>query len=191
MSVPPEEITRILAEYHGGDRSALDRLLPLLYGELRRIAARRLRGERGGHTLQPTDLVHEAYLRLADMAGEPWRNRAHFVGVAARMMRHVLVDHARARSAAKRGGGDVRVTLGEGLVAADARDVDLVALDEALSALEAFDAQKSRVVELRFFGGLSIEETAEALGISPATVKREWNVARTWLHGRLTGGESA
>jgi RNA polymerase sigma-70 factor, ECF subfamily len=183
----PEEITRMLAEYGGSERDALDRLLPHLYGELRRIAARHLRGERAGHSLQPTDLVHEAYLRLAELLGEPWKNRAQFYGVAARVMRNVLVDRARVRHAAKRGGGAVRVTLDEAFRVEEARDVDLIVLEDALRALEAIDPGKVRVVELRYFGGLSIEETAEALGISPATVKRDWTVARTWLHRRLGG----
>jgi RNA polymerase sigma factor (TIGR02999 family) len=185
-----DDITRMLADYRGGDRDAFGRLLPLLYGELRRIAARRLRGERSGHTLQPTDLVHEAYLKLADQRDARWQNRAHFYGAAARVMRNILVDYARTRLAGKRGGGAVRVTLVDAFVGSDAPDVDVIALDDALRALAEFDPQKCRIVELRYFGGLSIEETAEAVGISTATVKREWTVAKVWLHQRLTGGSS-
>jgi RNA polymerase sigma factor (TIGR02999 family) len=189
MAMPelPDDITRMLAECDGGERDALDRLLPILYGELRRIAARHLRGERDGHSLQPTDLVHEAYLRLSELLGEPWKNRAHFYGIAARVMRNVLVDRARVRLAGKRGGGAVRVTMDEAFRVEEARDVDLIVLEDALRDLEAVDPGKVRVVELRYFAGLSIEETAEALGISPATVKRDWAVARTWLHRKLGG----
>jgi RNA polymerase sigma factor (TIGR02999 family) len=187
MTALPDEITRMLAAYGGSERDALDRLLPILYGELRRIAVRNLRGERAGHSLQPTDLVHEAYVRLAELAGDPWKNRAHFYGVAARVMRNVLVDRARARRANKRGGGAVQVTLDEALRIGEAPDVDLIMLEDALRELEAVDPAKVRVVELRYFGGLSIEETAEALGISPATVKRDWAVARAWLHRKLGG----
>jgi RNA polymerase sigma factor (TIGR02999 family) len=191
MSSSPDNVTQLLAEYRRGDRGALDRLLPLLYGELRKIAAHYLRGEREGHTLQPTALVHEAYLRLVDQQNIHWQNRAHFCSIAARVMRHVLVDHARGRGAGKRGGGAARVTLGDEIAAALEREVDVVALDDALSALEAYDSGKSRVVELRYFGGLTIEEAAEVLGVSPATVKREWTVARAWLHREMRGGGRA
>jgi len=184
----PDDITRMLAECEGRERDALNRLLPALYGELRRIAARHLRGERVGNSLQPTDLVHEAYLRLSELLGEPWKNRAHFYGVASRVMRNVLVDRARARLAGKRGGGVVRVTLDEALRVDEGRDVEIIVLEDALRELESVDPGKVRVVEMRYFGGLSIEETAEALGVSPATVKRDWVVARTWLHRKLGGG---
>lgn len=165
--------------------------MPLVYEELRRLAANRLRGERDGHTLQATALVHEAYLRLVDQTRVEWRNRAHFFAIAARMIRRILVDHARRRQADKRGGGNVRVTLDERLVGATAREVDLLALDDAMRALAELDPELAHLVELRFFSGLTIAETAEALEISPATVKREWAAARAWLHRRIGGGERA
>jgi RNA polymerase sigma factor (TIGR02999 family) len=163
--------------------------MPLVYAELRRLAAVYLQRERAGHTLQPTALVHEAYMRLIDQSRIPWQNRAHFVGVAAQMLRRVLVDHARARQTVKRGAGGIALSLKEELAAGPERDLDLVALDEALGELERIDQQQSRIVELRFFAGVSIEETAESLGISPATVKRDWAVARAWLFRRLTGDQ--
>jgi RNA polymerase sigma-70 factor (ECF subfamily) len=159
--------------------------MPLVYAELRRTAARYLRRERSGHTLQPTALVHEAYVRLIDQRDVQWQNRAHFLGFAAQVMRHILVDHARAHSAGKRGGGAARVTLSEALVVPEERDVDLVALDDALTALAALNAQQARAVELRYFGGLSIEEAAEVLGVSTATVRRDWTVARAWLRREM------
>jgi RNA polymerase sigma factor (TIGR02999 family) len=192
MEPSPAEVTRLLGEYRRGDRGALERLLPLVYRELRRIAAGALRAERSGHTLQPTALVHEAYLRLADQKDVRWQNRAHFLGCAAQVMRHVLVDAARARRAGKRGGDAARVTLTDALgVAAEARGLDVVALDDALRALAALDARQARVVELRYFGGLSIGEAAEVLGVSPATVSADWAVARTWLRRELRGAEGA
>lgn len=172
-----------------GDRPA-DALLPIVYEELRRLAAAYLRRERPGQTLQPTALVHEAYLRLLKDRPDRWQNRAHFCAIAAHSMRQILIERARARGARKRGGAQPRVTLDESLVAADGRDspsIDLVALDSALSRLEAIDAEQARLVELRFFGGLTIEETAEAMNISPATVKRHWSVARAWLARELAG----
>jgi RNA polymerase sigma factor (TIGR02999 family) len=172
----------------GGDRNALDALLPVIYGELRRQAERALRHESTGHTLQPTALVHEAYLRLVDQARVEWQNRAHFFGVAAQIIRRILVDHARSRRAAKRGGGAVQLTLGDadGQGSAGAEDhVDLLALHDALERLTALDARQGQLVELRYFGGLSIEETAAAMEISVATVKREWVVARAWLRREL------
>jgi RNA polymerase sigma factor (TIGR02999 family) len=181
----PGHVTTLLRQWKGGDDSALDRLLPLVYAELRRIAARHLRRERAGHSLQPTGLVHEAYLRLVASPGPEWQDRAHFFGVSARLMRQILVDHARARGAAKRGGAARRVTLTEGVEPAVVRDLDLLALDEALRRLEAMDPVQGRVVELRYFAGLSIEETAEVLGKSPATVNREWRMARAWLRREL------
>ena len=170
------------------DRS-VDALLPIVYEELRRLAAAYLRRERPGQTLQPTALVHEAYLRLMKDRPDRWQNRAHFCAIAAHSMRQILIERARARGALKRGGAQPRVTFDEALVAADGRDssVDLVALDEALQRLEAIDAEQARLVELRFFGGLTIEETAEAMNISPATVKRHWTVARAWLARELAG----
>jgi RNA polymerase sigma factor (TIGR02999 family) len=184
------EVTRLIGEYRRGDDAALERLVPLVYGELRKIAARVLRGERDGHTLQPTALVHEAYLRMCDQKDVQWQNKAHFLGCAAQVMRHILVDSARAHRAGKRGGGAARVTLDDALGVAAARPLDVVALDDALSALAALDARQARVVELRYFGGLSIEETAEVLGVSPATVSNDWAIARTWLRRELRGGAS-
>ena len=181
----PGHVTTLLRQWKGGDDSALDRLLPLVYAELRRIAARHLRRERAGHSLQPTGLVHEAYLRLVAAPGPEWQDRTHFFGVSARLMRQILVDHARARGAAKRGGAARRVALTDDVEPAAARDLDLLALDEALGRLEEIDPIQGRVVELRYFTGLSIEETAEVLGKSPATVNREWRMARAWLRREL------
>jgi RNA polymerase sigma factor (TIGR02999 family) len=175
-----QEVTRLLIAWRQGEQAALDELIPLVYGELRRIAAHYLRRERRGHTLQTSALVNEAFLRLVDQTVD-WRNRAQFFGIAARMMRQILVDHARHRGRAKRGGEQVQVALDEALDVAQTPDADLVALDEALTALAQFDPQQSRVVELRYFGGLTIAETAEVLGVSDSTVEREWNLARTWL----------
>jgi RNA polymerase sigma factor (TIGR02999 family) len=178
-----ENVTALLRAWGSGDREAGERLIPLVYQELRRQATRYLRHERRDHTLPATALVHEAYLRLVGEQA-PWSDRAHFFGVAARVMRQVLVDHARRHGAAKRGGGWTRVSLeGSGAVAplAGERDLDLVVLDEGLVELAALDPGKARVVELRFFGGLSLEETAETLGVSASTVTREWRMARAWL----------
>jgi RNA polymerase sigma factor (TIGR02999 family) len=169
-----------------GDRPALEALMPLVYAELRRLAAHYLRGERPGQTLQPTALVHEAYLKLLKDRPERWQNRAHFCAIAAHAMRQILIERARARDALKRGGGQPRVTFDESLQAAAAeKSMDMVALDAALDRLAELDAGQARIVELRFFGGLSIEETADAMGISPATVKRHWAVARAWLAKEL------
>lgn len=171
-----------------GDGAARDRLVPLVYAELRRRAVGYLGRERSDHTLQPTALVHEVYLRLIDQNRAQWRNRSQFFGMAANMMRRILVDHARERNAQKRGSG-LKVSIeGAGIdIAVEQAEVDLVALDEALERLQALDERQARVVELRYFGGLSIEETAAALELSPATVKREWTMARAWLHGQLQG----
>ncbi len=182
----PATITQLLIRWRDGDRVALDELLPKVYNELRRLANHYLRQERAGHTLQPSDLVHEAYLRLVDEKEVDWQNRAHFFGIAAVRMRHILVEHARSRQAAKRGGGEYRLSLSEADRPAERRDVNLLALDDALQRLEAMDAQKARIVELRYFGGLTIEETAEALKISPATVKRDWSMARAWLRSEIS-----
>ena len=189
--VPPEEITQLLADWGRGDTSALDRLAPLVHAELRRIARRQMSRERPGHTLQATALVNEAYLRLAgqDGAQPRWQSRAHFYAVAAQVMRHVLIDHARARARDKRGGpGAVQVTLGEAEALDSGRADELLALDEALRALEGFDPQKARIVELRYFAGLTIEETAELIGVAPVTVRREERRARAWLHSAMSGG---
>ena len=165
----------------GIDEMAISRIMPVVYDELRRLARHYLRGERAGQSLQPTALVNEAYLRLAKEKARPWQNRAHFCAIAAGSMREILVERARARKAAKRGGSRVRVTLDEGVAAAPGENLDMLALDESLTALAGLDPQLARIVELRFFGGLTIEESAEALGISPATVKRGWSLARAWL----------
>jgi RNA polymerase sigma-70 factor (ECF subfamily) len=169
------------------DPQSLDSLLPLVYQELRRLAASYLRRERPGQTLQPTALVHEAYLRLMKDKPNRWQNRAHFCAIAAHSMRQILIERARARGALKRGGARPRVTLDEALLAGGERSIDLVALDEALERLAALDPEQARLVELRFFGGLTVEETAEAMDISPATVKRHWAVARAWLARELEG----
>jgi RNA polymerase sigma-70 factor, ECF subfamily len=182
----PTDITPLLAKLADGDRNAVDELLPLLYAELRRIASGYLRHERVGHTLQPTALVHEAYFRLLGQRDVEWRNRAHFLGVAAQTMRRILVDYARARGSDKRGGG-ARVTLDEGLAAGGVPDVDLIALDAALRELETLDPRLVRVVELRYFAGLTTREIAEVMDLSPATVDRERVTATAWLRNRLSG----
>jgi RNA polymerase sigma factor (TIGR02999 family) len=186
---PAVDVTALLQAWGAGDRDAGERLLPMVYAELRRQAARAMRRERAGHTLEPTALVHEAYLQLAGQQRAAWHNRVHFLGVAAHLMRRILVDHARARHAEKRGGGAVLLTLddADGPNAAPAReaDVEVLALHEALERLAALDPEQARLVELRYFGGLTIEETAEALAVSPATVKREWAIARSWLRREL------
>jgi len=191
MKSTDEDITQLLVNWSNGDQQALNALMPVVYAELRRLAAIYLHHERPGHTLQPTALVHEAYLRLIDQRRVQWQNRAHFLGVAAQLLRRVLVDYARARQTAKRGAGAVALTLKDELAAGTEQNLDLVALDDALGELEQLDPQQSRIVELRFFAGVSIEETAESLGVSPATVKRDWAVARAWLFRRLTGEASS
>jgi RNA polymerase sigma factor (TIGR02999 family) len=185
MTPPTRQVTELLAAWGDGDRAALDALMPLVYDELRRLARSHMRRERPGNTLQTSALINEAYLRLVDQKEARWQNRAHFFGVAAQMMRRILVDHARARRYQKRGGGARRVSLDEALVVSDERAREVVALDEALEALAAVDARKSRLVELRFFGGLSIEEAAEVLGVSPGTVMRDWTLAKAWLRRAL------
>jgi RNA polymerase sigma factor (TIGR02999 family) len=184
------DVTRLLVNWSNGDRQALEALLPLVYDELRLLAGRYLRRERVGHTLQSTALVHEAYLRLIDQRNVQWQNRAHFFAVAAQMIRRILVDHARKTQSEKRGGQAPRLSLDEAMAVAQDRDVDLVALDDALNGLAEIDEQQARIVELRFFGGLSIEETAEVLKISPATVKRDWVMAKSWLYREMTGNRS-
>jgi RNA polymerase sigma factor (TIGR02999 family) len=188
MDPSPDDVARLLLEIKSGDRSALDTLLPVVYRELRVIAARFLHNERREHTLQPTALVHEAYLRLAGESGLHWENRAHFLGIAAQTMRRVLVDHARRRLVGKRVGGLVRVTLDDELHG-DVGDVEVIALNDALDALAKKDERLARVVELRYFGGLSIAETAEALGVGTATVERDWRLARAWLLRELAAPE--
>jgi RNA polymerase sigma factor (TIGR02999 family) len=181
-------VTQLLVDWSNGDQEALNRLFPLVYAELRRQAGRYLRRERVGHTLQTTALIHEAYVRLVDQRSVRWENRTHFFAVAAQLMRRILVDHARGRRRAKRGGALARVPLDEALVvAAGQLNVDVLALDEALTKLMAIDLRQSQVVELRFFSGLSIEETAAVLNVSPATVKNDWNIAKAWLRREMVG----
>jgi RNA polymerase sigma factor (TIGR02999 family) len=182
----PHEVTAMLLDWSKGDREALSRLMPMVYDELRRIARRYLRREREGHTLQTTALVHEAYFRLIDQQRVSWQNRSHFFGIAAQMMRRILVDYARGQQAEKRGGEVAKLSLDEAIEIADQREVDLIALDDALDALAQLDEQQSRIVELRFFGGLTVEETAEVVGASPATVKRDWSMAKAWLLRELS-----
>ena len=181
------EVTRLLAELSHGNAEAEAELIPLVYDHLHRLAASYMRGERPDHTLQATGLVNEAYLRLASQQATEWRDRTHFFGIAARLMRQILVEHARARQAAKRGGLLEKLPLDQGPEVPSARARELLRLDDALESLQRFDPQQARVVEMRFFGGLTVEETAEALRISPRTVKRDWAVARAWLHGELSG----
>jgi RNA polymerase sigma factor (TIGR02999 family) len=181
----PQDVTQLLLQLTAGDRAVLDELLSLIYRELRGLAANYLRRERPDHTLQPTALVHEAYLRLIDQTQVNWQNRAHFFGVAAQMMRRILVDHARAHNAEKRGQEFEKLSLDENIDQAIERSAELVALDDALKALAEFDPQKSRIVELRYFGGLSVEETAAVLGVTPITVKRHWRMAKAWLYGQM------
>jgi RNA polymerase sigma factor (TIGR02999 family) len=182
----PEGITQLLVDWGKGDQKALDKLMPLVYSELRRLAGNYLRRERPGHTLQPTALVNEAYLKLIDQKNAKWQNRAQFFGVAAQLMRRILVDHARAHQAEKRGGSDQqRLSITSAGQLARQPEVDLLALHEALEELTAIDPQQGRIVELRFFGGLSIEDTAEVLSVGHATVERDWKMARAWLRRKL------
>ncbi|MEO5898339.1 MAG: sigma-70 family RNA polymerase sigma factor [Vicinamibacterales bacterium] len=186
---PPTQVTELLLAWSGGDDTAFDRLVPLVHEELHRLARRQMYGERDGHTLQTTALVNEAYLRLVDLTRIRWQDRAHFFAMSARLMRRILVDHARSRGYQKRGGGAAMVSLEEALVINVERAPDLVALDDALHAFAALDERKSRVVEMRYFGGLSIEETAAALDVSPETVRRDWRIAKVWLLRQLSNGE--
>lgn len=182
MAYPADDrITHLLVASSAGNKEAMDQLMPLVYDELRRLAQSHLRGERPGHTLQGTALVHEAYLRLVDQDQVQWQNRAHFFAMASQMIRRILVDHARAHKAAKRGDGAPHLSLDEALEVPGERPLDLIALDEALTLLARIDSQQATIVELRFFGGLSIEETAASVGVSTATVNREWSTARAWL----------
>lgn len=183
------QVTALLIRWSQGDGSAADKLFPLVYDELRRLARRCLAGERRDHTLQSTALVHEAYLRLVDQGSAHPDDRVHFFAIAAQVMRRVLVDHARRRSAAKRGGGALTITLSDAIAQPKQREVDLMALDSALQGLSAIDPQQAQIVEMRFFAGLSIEETSQALRISPATVKRDWATARAWLYREMKAAE--
>ncbi|HSE38710.1 MAG TPA: sigma-70 family RNA polymerase sigma factor [Blastocatellia bacterium] len=186
MSEPTaHEITQLLRAWSDGDQTALERLAPLVFAELHRLARGYMHGERAGHVLQSTALINEAWLRLIDWKDVEWQNRAHFFGVAAQMMRRILVDFARERRASRRGGSAQQVSFEEAVLVSADRGAEVIALDEALNTLAKFDARKSQIVEMRFFGGLGVEETAEVLKLSPRTVKREWNLARAWLYREL------
>ncbi len=180
-----QQVTQLLVNWSNGDQHALEELMPLVYGELRRLAASHLRRERSDHTLQSTALVNEAFLRLVNQREVHWRSRAHFYGIAARMIRRILVDHARSQQAGKRGAGAIKLELDEAMAISPAAELDLVGLDAALERLAVLDERQGRIVELRFFAGLSVEETAEVMHISPATVKREWSSARAWLYREI------
>jgi RNA polymerase sigma factor (TIGR02999 family) len=187
MTSTPGKVTKLLQQWGEGRQESLDQLLPQIYGELKRLAGSYLRRERPDHTLQATALVHEAFLKLVDQRSVQWQNRAHFFGIAAQLMRRILVDYARGHAAAKRGAGEAHVSLDEALVPAMTSDVDMLALDEALTHLAAIDPQQGRIVELKFFGGLTIDEISHVLHISPATVSRDWTMARAWLYAALEG----
>lgn len=181
-----KDVTTLLLEWSGGKRQALDELIPLVYAQLRNLADRQLRRERPSHTLSSTALVHEAYLKLIDQRRVQWKDREHFFAVAAQAIRRILVSHARSRSASKRGGGATLLAFDESIALPDRKDVELIRLDDALEGLSSLDPQQARIIELRFFAGLSIEGTAEVLDISTSTVNREWNLARAWLHRELS-----
>jgi RNA polymerase sigma factor (TIGR02999 family) len=183
--VSPANVTALLGEWSRGNQTALNQLVPLVYAELRRVAARQLRKERADHTLQPTALVHEVYLRIVDQRQVDWQNRAHFFGVAARVMRRILVDHARRHGAGKRGDGVRCVSIDEAKDMAASNEMPILALDQALDRLESVDSDLARIVELRAFGGLTIEEAAHVLGVSPSTAKRDWRTAKSWLNREL------
>jgi RNA polymerase sigma-70 factor, ECF subfamily len=188
MATPPANaVTQLLRDWRKGDQAALAQLMPVVYQELRKIARSYMKGERRDRLMDPTDLIHEVYLRLVSQNLPEWQNRAHFYGVASQIMRQILVEHARALATAKRGGGGERISLDDATIFSKERAADLVALDDALTALASVDARKCRIIELRFFGGMSVEETAEVLGISVATVGREARLAQAWLHRELSG----
>jgi RNA polymerase sigma factor (TIGR02999 family) len=187
---PPSEITQLLQKWRGGDREALDTLLPLVYQELRRLARHQLRKERAGHTLQSAALVHEAYVRLVGASLPWWESRTHFFAISAQLMRQILVDYARRHGAAKRGGSVCKLSLEDAMATPQRAQVDVLALDDALQALARIDPRQSRVVELRFFAGLSLNEISEVLEIAPATVQRDWTAARAWLHREISRGHS-
>lgn len=186
---PPGEVTRLLSAWQKGDPAASDRLLPLVYQELRRMAKRHMNHQQAGQTLQTTALIHEAYLRLVGQPGKHWENRSHFFAVSSQAMRHILVDYARARLSAKRGGGAQPVSLDEAAVVSVDRAAELIALDDALEGLKALHPRQCRVVECRYFGGLTVEETAKALQVSPETIMRDWKMAKAWLYRALSSGE--
>jgi RNA polymerase sigma-70 factor, ECF subfamily len=189
MTTPPstrQEVTQLLGAWSGGDERALEKLIPLVQPELHRLAHYYMSRERAGHTLQTTALLNEAYLELTDKAQRPWQNRTHFMAVAAQLMRRIMVDHARARCALKRGGGAIRVTLDEAALVTEERAEELLALDEALEKLAEFDRRRSEIVEMRYFGGLTVEEIADVLKVHPNTVMRDWGAAKAWLYAELT-----
>jgi RNA polymerase sigma-70 factor (ECF subfamily) len=188
VTLSQNQVTQLLLDWGNGDKAALDKLVPVVYQELRRLAAYYMRRERPGHTLQTSALVNEAYMRLVDYSQMRWQSRAHFFAVAAQAMRRILVEHARKRHFAKRGGGAVKVSFDEAAIVSQEQASELVALDDALTSLEAMDQRKARIVELRYIGGLNIEETAEVLAISPATVQREWRAAKAWLYREIKEG---
>jgi RNA polymerase sigma factor (TIGR02999 family) len=188
MTASPPQVTQLLKAWGNGDEAARDELMTLVYEELHRLAHQHLKRERPGHTLQTSALVNEAFVKLIDQKDVRWQNRGHFFAIAAHLMRRILVDHARIRRAAKRGGSASPVSLDDALVISNERSAEVVALDEALTALATVDERKSQIVELRFFGGLSIEETAEVLAVSPGTVMRDWTLAKAWLRREMTGG---
>jgi len=189
MTLPANDVTQLLVAWGNGDENARDQLMPLVYTELHRLAHRHIKKERPGHTLQTSALVNEAFVRLVDQRGVNWQSRGHFFGIAAQMMRRILVDYARSRGYAKRGGNAQRVSLNEEMLITRQRSADVISVDEALTALATIDERKSRVVELKFFGGLSIEETAEVLGVSPGTVMRDWTLAKAWLRRAMSKSE--
>lgn len=191
MSASTGEVTQLLIRWSSGDEAALAELTPIVYAELRRLAKRHMRTERQDHTLQTTALINEAYLRLVDQKSVEWKDRSHFFAVSAQIMRHILVDHARKRQSDKRGAGAQKLPLDDATLQSQRKARELIALDEALNDLATMDARQSRVVELRFFGGLTVEETAEVLEISPITVKRDWRTAKAWLRGAITKSDSS
>ena len=185
-SLPPQEVTQLLVDWGNGNQAALDRLMPVVYTELRQLAHWYMRRERPDHTMQTTALIHEAYLRLVDQNQVRWQHQAHFFGIAARLMRQILIEHARSRTRAKRGGGVGTISLDEAAIVSQARATELLALDDALERLATIAPRKSRVVELRFFGGLSVEEAAIVLNVAPNTVLRDWRLAKAWLHREIS-----
>src|SRR4029453_4553385 len=185
-SLPPQEVTQLLVDWGNGNQAALDRLMPLVYTELRQLAHRYMRRERPRHTMQTTALIHEAYLRLVDQNQVRWQHQAHFFGIAARLMRQILIEHARSHTRAKRGGGGGTISLDEAAIVSQARTTELLALDDALERLATIDPRKSQVVELRFFDGLSVEEAAQVLNIAPNTVLRDWRMAKAWLRREIS-----
>ena len=186
MAAKPNDITQLLLKWSKGSSAALEDLVPLIYPELRRLARKYMRQEKPGHTLQTSALINEAYLRLAGTEAAEWQNRSHFFAVAAQVMRHILIDHARKHQVARRGGGLLRVSLDETAFASHERAAEFMALDEALTKLALVDARKSQIVEMKFFGGLTVEEVAEVMKLSPITIKREWRAAKAWLHLEIT-----